>query len=141
MILATSGHSSRKLAIVSTTSGCSSRKKRKGDDLLMFGIPSGGVIVADIVAEKLNADYFDIVIPRKLRAPDNKENVIGAMSQDGAIVYLDDSSEKVSAASTRKRGEEAFTKKGHFQSKPNFFLRMFPQSDNNNDRWKKGKEK
>jgi predicted phosphoribosyltransferase len=73
MILATSGHSSRKLAIVSTTSGCSSRKKRKGDDLLVFGIPSGGVIVADIVAKKLNADYFDIVIPRKLRAPDSKE--------------------------------------------------------------------
>jgi predicted phosphoribosyltransferase len=126
MILATSAHSSRKLAIVSATSGCSSRKKRKGDDLLVFGIPSGGVIVADIVAEKLNADYFDIVIPRKLRAPNNKENVIGATSQDGAIVYLDDSSEKVFASFTRKRGEEAFTKKGHFQSKPNFFLRMFP---------------
>jgi hypothetical protein len=60
------------------------------------------------------------------RAADNKENVIGAMSQDGAIVYLDDSSEKVSAASTRKRGEGAFTKKGYFQSKPNFFLRMSP---------------
>jgi predicted phosphoribosyltransferase len=93
---------------------------------LVLSTPSGRVIVADIVAEKLNADYFDIVIPRKLRAPDNKENVIGAMSQDGAIVYLDDSSEKVSAASTRKRGEEAFTKKDHFQSKQNFFLRMFP---------------
>ena len=48
-----------------------------------------GVIVADVVASKLNADYFDIVIPRKLRAPDNKENSIGAISQDGSIVYLD----------------------------------------------------
>ncbi len=67
------------------------RKKKGGkNDLLVLGIPRGGVIVADVVAEKLNADYFDIVIPRKLRAPDNKENAIGAISQDGSIVYLDE---------------------------------------------------
>jgi putative phosphoribosyl transferase len=43
--------------------------------------------VADVVAQKLNAD-FDIVIPRKLRAPDNKENSIGAIMPDGSV-YLD----------------------------------------------------
>jgi predicted phosphoribosyltransferase len=43
--------------------------------------------VADVVAQKLNAD-FDIVIPRKLRAPDNKENSIGAIMLDGSM-YLD----------------------------------------------------
>jgi putative phosphoribosyl transferase len=55
---------------------------------LVLGIPRGGVIVADIVARKLNAD-FDIVIPRKLTAPDNKENAIGAVMEDGSL-YLDD---------------------------------------------------
>jgi predicted phosphoribosyltransferase len=55
---------------------------------LVLGIPRGGVIVADIVAKKLNAD-FDIVIPRKLTAPDNKENAIGAVMEDGSL-YLDD---------------------------------------------------
>src|SRR5690349_15561919 len=65
-------------------------KKKKENDLLVLGIPRGGVIVADIVADALHADNFDIVIPRKLRAPDNKENSIGAISQDGSIVYLDD---------------------------------------------------
>ncbi len=64
-------------------------KKKKDNDLLVLGIPRGGVIVADIVAEKLHADNFDIVIPRKLRAPDNRENSIGAISEDGSIVYLD----------------------------------------------------
>jgi putative phosphoribosyl transferase len=54
---------------------------------MVLGIPCGGVITADIVAEKQNTHYFDIVIPRKLRAPDNKENTIGGMSQDGSIVY------------------------------------------------------
>ena len=57
---------------------------------MVLGIPRGGIIVADIVAEKLNADSFDIVIPRKFRAPDNKENSIGAISQDGSVVYLDE---------------------------------------------------
>ena len=66
-------------------------KRKKGEnDLLVLAIPRGGVVVADIVAEKLNTDYFDIVIPRKLRAPDNKENAIGAISQDGSVLYLDE---------------------------------------------------
>lgn len=64
--------------------------KKNENDLLVLGIPRGGVIVADVIAEKLNADYFDIVIPRKLRAPDNKENAIGAISQDGSTMYLDE---------------------------------------------------
>lgn len=55
-----------------------------------MGIPRGGVIVVDAVAEKLNADYFDIVVPRKLRAPDNKENAIGAVAPDGSTMYLDE---------------------------------------------------
>ncbi len=55
--------------------------------ILILGIPRGGIIVADIVAQKLKAD-FDIVIPRKLRAPDNKENSIGAIMPDGSA-YLD----------------------------------------------------
>jgi predicted phosphoribosyltransferase len=66
------------------------KRKKNENDLLVLGIPRGGVIVADVIAEKLNADYFDIVIPRKLRAPDNKENAIGAISQDGSVIYLDE---------------------------------------------------
>jgi predicted phosphoribosyltransferase len=65
-------------------------KKKKDNDVLILGIPRGGVIVADVVADKLAAEHFDIVIPRKLRAPNNKENSIGAISQDGSIVYLDE---------------------------------------------------
>jgi predicted phosphoribosyltransferase len=88
------------LAMVLKTAGVVKRNKKEENDLLVLGIPRGGVIVADVIAEKLNADYFDIVIPRKLRAPDNKENAIGAISQDGSIVYLDEfmvSSLKVTA--------------------------------------------
>jgi putative phosphoribosyl transferase len=49
---------------------------------VVLGIPRGGVILADIVAKKLGAD-FDIVIPRKLGAPENEELAIGAVMEDG----------------------------------------------------------
>ncbi len=49
---------------------------------IVLGIPRGGVILADIVAKKFGAD-FDIVIPRKLGAPDNEELAIGAVTEDG----------------------------------------------------------
>ena len=49
---------------------------------LVLGIPRGGVILADIVAKKIGAD-FDIVIPRKLGAPKNEELAIGAVMEDG----------------------------------------------------------
>ena len=51
-----------------------------------MGIPRGGVVVADIVAKKLSC-RFDIVIPRKLRAPHNEEVAIGAVTEDGTT-YL-----------------------------------------------------
>jgi putative phosphoribosyl transferase len=62
-------------------------KKDQEQQILVLGVPRGGIVVADTVAQKLNAD-FDIVIPRKLRAPDNKENSIGAIMPDGSM-YLD----------------------------------------------------
>ena len=54
-----------------------------------LGIPHGGVIVADIVATKLKASNFDIVIPRKLRIPHNEETAFGAIVGDGTV-YVDD---------------------------------------------------
>jgi putative phosphoribosyl transferase len=62
-------------------------KYKNSQNVTVIGIPRGGVVVADEVARKLNAD-FDIVIPRKLRAPDSSENAIGAIMQDGSV-YLD----------------------------------------------------
>lgn len=49
---------------------------------IVLGIPRGGIVLGDIVAKRLNAD-FDIVIPRKLGAPDNEELAIGAVMEDG----------------------------------------------------------
>src|SRR6185436_11951047 len=58
-------------------------------DVLFFGIPRGGVILAYAIYKNRSANHFDIVIPRKLGAPNNKELGIGAI-MDEDTVYLNE---------------------------------------------------
>jgi putative phosphoribosyl transferase len=53
-----------------------------GDNAVVLGVPRGGVMLANNVAKRLGAE-FDIVIPRKMGAPDNEELAIGAVMEDG----------------------------------------------------------
>jgi putative phosphoribosyl transferase len=62
-------------------------KGRKTSNIIVLGIPRGGLIVADIVATKLKAE-FDIIIPRKLCIPHNEEAAFGAIMEDGTV-YID----------------------------------------------------
>jgi putative phosphoribosyl transferase len=57
-------------------------EQERNENTIVLGIPRGGVIVADIVARKLSSE-FDIIIPRKIRAPHNEEVAIGAVMEDG----------------------------------------------------------
>jgi len=58
-------------------------------DVLVFGIPRGGIILAYAIYKNGSANYFDIVMPRKLGAPNNKELGIGAI-MDKDTVYLNE---------------------------------------------------
>lgn len=49
---------------------------------VVLGIPRGGVIVANQIAQSLTTD-FDIVLSHKLGAPANPELAIGAVCEDG----------------------------------------------------------
>jgi putative phosphoribosyl transferase len=62
-------------------------KKEKDDNIIVLGIPRGGVITADVVARKISAKYFDIVISRKLTDIDNKEQSIGAIMEVGTTYF------------------------------------------------------
>jgi putative phosphoribosyl transferase len=76
------------------------KKRGLRQDIVVLGIPRGGVVTADAVYNKLaspisllssssqNTAYFDIIIPRKLTDPDNKEQAVGAIMEDGTA-YLD----------------------------------------------------
>jgi len=63
-------------------------KNDERKNTLVLGIPRGGVITADIIARKLRCK-FDIIIPRKIRAPSNEEIAIGAIMEDGTT-YLNE---------------------------------------------------
>jgi putative phosphoribosyl transferase len=56
----------------------------------VLGIPRGGVIVADIVATKLQTSNFNIIVPRKLIIPDNEEIAFGAIMLDGTTYFNDE---------------------------------------------------
>jgi predicted phosphoribosyltransferase len=55
------------------------------DDSIIIGIPRGGAVIAYWAAIKLNKPW-DIIVPRKIGAPSNKEVAIGAVTQDGTCL-------------------------------------------------------
>jgi putative phosphoribosyl transferase len=67
--------------------------KEERKNALVLGIPRGGVIIGWTIANKLSCD-FGIIIPRKLRAPNNQELAIGGLMEDGTT-YLNESLVKV----------------------------------------------
>ncbi len=63
----------------------------KGDpDVVVLGIPRGGVVVAAEIARALGAP-LDVYITRKLGAPGNPELAIGAVAEDGTVVIDEES--------------------------------------------------
>lgn len=52
---------------------------------IVIAIPRGGVVVGAEIARKLKAP-LDIVMPRKIGAPNNPEVAIGALTQDGSVI-------------------------------------------------------
>jgi putative phosphoribosyl transferase len=59
-----------------------------GKNGIVLAIPRGGVVVGYEIAQALNLP-LDVIIPRKIGAPDNPELAIGAITEDGTII-LDD---------------------------------------------------
>lgn len=55
----------------------------KGQDPLILSIPRGGVVVADAIATVLDCK-LDIIVSRKIGAPQNPELAIGAVLHDGS---------------------------------------------------------
>jgi putative phosphoribosyl transferase len=60
-----------------------------GDDVVVLGLPRGGVPVAAVVAEALDAP-LDVLLVRKLGAPFQPELAMGALGEDGVFVRNDE---------------------------------------------------
>jgi len=70
-------------------------KYKNKNNIILLGIPRGGVIIADVIARKLSIKSFNIVLSRRLRNPYNLENTIGAIFHDGSV-YMSPKSEDFS---------------------------------------------
>jgi predicted phosphoribosyltransferase len=64
-------------------------RHRPGGELIVLGLPRGGVPVAYEVAKGLDAP-LDVFVVRKLGAPFNREFAVGAIASGGVIVYNDE---------------------------------------------------
>ncbi len=78
---------------------------------VVLAIPRGGVVVGYQIAEALNLP-LDVIVPRKLGAPDNPELAVGAVAEDGTAVldnklvaYLNVSQDYIAQESERQRIE------------------------------------
>ncbi len=58
-------------------------------DSIVLAIPRGGVVVGDVIAERLGI-RLDVVCPRKLGALGNPELAIGAIMHDGVYILNED---------------------------------------------------
>ena len=63
----------------------------KEEQPLVLGIPNGGLQIAAIVAESLDAP-LDILLIHKLHAPDDSEQIVGAVDEHGRISMIQSAS-------------------------------------------------
>lgn len=69
----------------------------KGKDIVVLGIPRGGVVVAKEVADSLGAP-LDIVVTRKIEAPGEPEYALGAVTQEGDVIMDRQAAEALGAS-------------------------------------------
>jgi len=85
-------------------------KDFKGNGLVL-AIPRGGVVVGYVIAKDLGLP-LDVIVPRKIGAPDNPELAIGAVAEDGTAIldknlvsYLGVSQEYIKEETERQKLE------------------------------------
>lgn len=85
----------------------------RGDDVLVLGLPRGGVAVAYEVAKALDAP-LDVIVARKLGAPQQPELAIGAIAPGASVLREDlvdmlglgrDEIERISARESARAAE------------------------------------
>ena len=86
-------------------------KNFPGKKGIVLAIPRGGVVVGYEIAKTLNLP-LDVIIPRKIGAPENPELAIGAVAEDGTTIldhnlikYLGVSREYVIEETERQKQE------------------------------------
>ena len=64
-------------------------KFKNRPDVIILGLPRGGVVTAFEIAKALDLP-LDLVVPRKIGAPSNPEFGVGAITEDGEGIFNED---------------------------------------------------
>lgn len=56
------------------------------ENTILLALPRGGVVVAFVIAQELNLP-LDLVVPRKIGAPNHEEYAIGAITETGQGIF------------------------------------------------------
>jgi putative phosphoribosyl transferase len=87
----------------------------RGRNVMVLGMPRGGVVVAREVAEALGAP-LDVVVTRKIGAPGEPEFALGAITQEGDVIIDSRAAESVGATPEYLQ-EEARRKKSEVEER------------------------
>lgn len=95
-------------------------EKFKGTDTVIFGIPRGGMVIANVIAKKLLLP-LEMVVVRKIGHPKNPEYAIAAISESGMMVKNEEEVKNVDKAwfdeEAEKQLQEAKRRKIKYSSK------------------------
>ena len=100
-------------------------KGREFRNPLVLAIPRGGVVTGAVLARELGAD-LDVVLARKLRAPEQPELAIGALSEAGEI-YLNHHADEVLGVTQEYLAEERRRQLGEIARRKEMFRAVKPQ--------------
>lgn len=64
-------------------------KYKHAHNTIVIGLPRGGVVLADVIAEKLKLP-LDVICPRKISLPSYPEFAIGAVDESGTLSLNDE---------------------------------------------------
>jgi putative phosphoribosyl transferase len=78
----------------------------RGHRPLVLGIPRGGVVMAEILADRLRGD-LDIILVRKLRAPGRPELAIGSITEQGRIILNEETAGIATEEYIQEEAQEA----------------------------------
>jgi hypothetical protein len=101
-------------------------KGRQLHDPVVLAIPRGGVVTGAVLARELGAE-LDVVLSRKLRAPEQPELAIGAITEDGRV-YLNHYAEEVLELTDEYMTEERQHQLAEIARRKKLFRAVRPQA-------------
>jgi putative phosphoribosyl transferase len=99
-------------------------KGRRFRDPLVLAIPRGGVVTGAVLARELGAE-LDVVLSRKLRAPDQPELAVGAVGEDGQV-YLNYRAQEILDLTDEYLAEERRHQLGEIERRQSLFRGVRP---------------